>query len=115
MTRIRKAKPLLWVLAGVIVGLLALTLLGGQALAQEPPPAPDAIPLAPNMDSTHFALNWNVSASGGGTIESTHFTVSSTIGQPVTGETSSARYNVCTGYWCWWEYIANIFLPLIIR
>ncbi len=116
MTRIRKAKPVLWVLAGVVIGLLALILLGGQnALAQEPPPAPGVVSLAPDMSSAHFGLNWNVSASGGGTIQSTHFIVSSTIGQPAVGTISSASYEVCTGYWCWLEQIARIFLPLVIR
>lgn len=116
MARIRKAKPLLWVLAGVVVGLLALTLLGGHsALAQAPPPVSGAFPMAPNMDSPHFAINWDVNARGGGTIQSAHFIVSSTIGQPAVGTASSAHYEVCTGYWCWIKQLAKIFLPLVMK
>ncbi len=113
MTRTRKS--ILWVLAGMVIGLLALTLLGGQALAQEAPPEPDAAVSGINMGSANYAINWNVVGTGGGTISSDHFTVSSTIGQPTVGTIDSTHYEVCTGYWCWLDRIAEIFLPLVMK
>jgi hypothetical protein len=99
----------------MVIGLVALSIFGSQALAQEPPPGPDASFLAPNMSSTNFGLNWNVTGTGGGTVSSTHFTVSSTIGQPAVGTVDSTHYEVCTGYWCWFERFARIFLPIVIK
>lgn len=64
MTRTRKS--LLWVLAGVIVGLLALTFLGGQALAQEGSTELDVLVSGQNMGSDHYGLNWDVVGTGGG-------------------------------------------------
>jgi len=113
MTRTRKS--ILWVLAGMVIGLLALTILGGQALAQEQSPVSDGIISGVNMGSAHYGLDWNVVGAGGGTISSAHFTVSSTIGQPSVGTVNSTHFEVCTGYWCWFEYIANLFLPLILK
>ena len=113
MTRTRKS--VLWVLAGMVIGLLALTIIGGQALAQEPPPETDIPISGVNMGSAHYGLDWNVVGTGGGTISSSHFTVSSTIGQPTVGTIDSAHYEVCTGYWCWLDRIARIFLPLVIK
>lgn len=105
----------MWVLAGIVVGLVALGLLGGQALAQEPPPMSNAIISGTNMGSPHFGLDWNVVGTGGGTISSPHFKVSSTIGQPTVGTVTSPHFEVCTGYWCWLDRIASIFLPLVMK
>jgi hypothetical protein len=106
-------KSIVWVLAGMVIGLLALTILGGQAMAQEPPP--DQGIFSANIGSDHFNLDWNVIGTGGGTISSDHFTVSSTMGQPTVGTVNSAHFEVCTGYWCWFEYIARLFLPLTLN
>ena len=65
------------------------------------------------MDSDNFALYWNVSASGGGTISSTNFRLSSTIGQPVIGNFNSAEYEHRAGFWQ--ELIFRIFLPIITK
>ena len=111
MTFMRKS--ILWVLVGIVIGLVALSLLGGQALAQEP--LPDQIISSANMGSAHYGLDWNVVANGGGTISSAHFTVSSTIGQPTVGTVTSLHFEVCTGYWCWLDRIAGIFLPLVMK
>ena len=106
-------KSIVWVLAGMVIGLMALTILGGQAMAQEPPP--DQVIFSPNIGSDHFNLDWNVVGTGGGTISSDHFTVSSTMGQPTIGTADSDHFEVCTGYWCWFDYIARLFLPLILK
>ena len=98
-----------------MIGLVALSLLGGQALAQEGPPMSDQIISSTNMGSPHFGLDWNVVGTGGGTISSAHFTVSSTIGQPTVGTVDSAHFEVCTGYWCWLDRVASIFLPLVMK
>ena len=65
------------------------------------------------MDSDHFALNWNVAASGGGTISSAHFRLSSTVGQPVIGNFDSAHFEHRAGFWQ--ELISRIFLPIITK
>jgi hypothetical protein len=113
MSNLRKS--MLWMLAGVVIGLVALSLLGGQALAQDKPPAPDDIISSINIGSPHFGLNWNTVGTGGGTISSAHFTVSSTIGQPTVGTVDSPHFEVCTGYWCWLGRIADIFLPIVMK
>lgn len=109
-------KSMLWVLAGIVIGLLALTSLGGQALAQSPPPtSPEGFASVQDMGSAHFSLNWNVIGNGGGQSSSAHFTVNSTIGQPTVGLADSDHFEVCSGYWCWVERLAGIFLPLITK
>ena len=63
------------------------------------------------MDSDHFALYWSAAASGGGTISSAHYRLSSTIGQPVIGNFDSAHFGHRAGFWQ--EAIYRIFLPII--
>jgi hypothetical protein len=113
MTRARKS--IIWVLTGMVIGILALTILGGHAMAQESSPQTDAVISGVSIGSAHFGLDWNVNGTGGGTISSTHFTVSSTIGQPTVGTSDSTHFEVCSGYWCWLDRIANIFLPLVLK
>jgi len=114
MLKIRKS--FLWVLAGMVIGILTLTVLGGSALAQKPSPSPEIYASVQDMGSAHYSLNWNVIGNGGGQVSSTHFRVNSTIGQPAVGTTTSDHFDVCTGYWCWAEQLlANIFLPFIHR
>lgn len=113
MTRMQKS--VLWVVVGIVVGLVALSLLGGPALAREPLAEADPLTAGINMNSAHYSLNWNVVGTGGGTISSDHFTVSSTLGQPTVGTITSTHFEVCTGYWCWLDRIASIFLPLVMK
>ena len=112
------------ILAGLVVflvGFFALVLLGRQTLAAQAAPAEPDFSTFPEMklnevllSSDHYDVIWDVVASGGGDINSPHFKVSSTIGQPTVGEKSSAHYETCTGYWCWIDLIREIFLPLIM-
>jgi hypothetical protein len=67
------------------------------------------------MGSPHYELDWNVSANGGGTVTSTHYQVSSTIGQPATGISGSSNFEVCSGFWCKVLAIFEINLPVINR
>jgi hypothetical protein len=106
-------KSVLWVLVGFVVGLVALGILGGQALAEESTPLTKGIYSSANMGSAHYDLDWNVVGTGGGTISSPQFTVSSTIGQPTIGSMTSSHFEVYTGYWCWFDYIASVFLPIL--
>ncbi len=69
----------------------------------------------PPMGSPHYNLDWNVSANGGGTITSTHYQVSSTIGQPATGISGSNNFEICSGFWCKVLAFFEINLPLIYR
>jgi len=110
------------ILIGLSVTLVALALLGGQALAQgaQPPPvnglAMDLGLLRVQMDSTHFRLDWSVIGSGGGDLGSPHFQLSSTLGQATVGEKSGTHYELCDGFWCMvGRFIQRIFMPLIQR
>ena len=72
-----------------------------------------ANPAGQPMDSDHFQLDWNAYATGGGTVTSTHFEVSATVGQPAVGFTDSANFEVCSGFWCKVLAIFDIHLPVI--
>ena len=66
------------------------------------------------MESTNYAIKWDVMGGGGAPIASTNFALNSTIGQGVIGLKSSTSYGLCSGYWCGGvEY--QIFLPLVLR
>lgn len=59
-------------------------------------------------------LDWWVIASGGGTAQVSAYTLDSTIGQAVVGQSSVSTFNLCVGFWCS-EVIYRLFLPLILR
>jgi hypothetical protein len=44
-------------------------------------------------------INWDVIASGGGTMSSTNFVMDGTIGQTVAGPSSSTSYLLNSGFW----------------
>ena len=104
-------------LLGAIALLLIAAFLVGRGLivTAQDEPLPTAIGdiNLTSMDSDHFALYWNVAASGGGTISSAHFRLSSTIGQPVIGNFDSAHFEHHAGFWQEWIY--RIFLPIIAK
>lgn len=106
--------------AGGLVLLVLLTAVSLVFLGQGPwAVAQTAVPEAPpsfyqtQLASTNYALNWNVAATGGGTISSTSYKVTSTIGQPTAVSSSSTNYEVQSGFWQ--KFIYRIFLPLIRR
>ena len=66
------------------------------------------------MESTNYAINWDVMGGGGAPIASTNFALNGTIGQGIIGLKSSTNYGLCSGYWCS-EVEYQIFLPLVLR
>lgn len=104
----------------LVVG--ALVLIAGFAYAKHTSPtAAQAMPgvlgpNAPEMESTHFGLNWQVVGSGGGPIASSHFRLNATLGQAAIGRTESTHFVDRAGYW---QYgVAgghHIYLPLVLR
>jgi hypothetical protein len=67
----------------------------------------------PLMGSPHYQLDWNIAANGGGTVVSTHYQISSTIGQPATGISGSANFEVCSGFWCKVLAFFDLYLPVL--
>ena len=60
-------------------------------------------------------IDWYVIGGGGGTGIAGDYTLSGTIGQPVTGLSSSADSDLCSGFWCRVLSGLRIFLPLVLR
>ncbi|MCI0519539.1 MAG: hypothetical protein L0Z70_04710 [Chloroflexi bacterium] len=100
-------------IAGVLIALGALLALAGVAAASvdDPPTAP--LSALGAITSAHFRVDWAVLASGGGGLSSTHFQADTTLGQPSTGKKSSTHYKECTGFWCEFNRLMFLFLPLI--
>jgi hypothetical protein len=65
------------------------------------------------MVSDHFSLNWDVLANGGNTMGSSHFRLSSTLGQPAIGNASSPHFELRAGYWQ--NFFYRVYLPLVLR
>ena len=105
---------------GLLLCLVSLALVSAQAYSAEKAPngylPGDDVPdiYAFEIGSAHYQLNWNIMACGGGKIDSTHYTLNSTIGQPTIGTKGSDHYEECTGYWCGLKDLLN-FLPQIVR
>ena len=99
----------LLLLAVVTAGVVAA---GAEAMPGQQPAVSEFVFDAVQMESEHFALRWNVAASGGGEIVSANYQLSSTIGQPVIGNSSSTSFKHRAGYWQ--EWIFRIFLPFIV-
>lgn len=101
-------------LAVLFLGLMSFAYVDSRALARDTSVADSS--LGPNLvriGSDHFRLDWNVSATGGGSASSSHFGLASTTGQPVIGNSSSTHFGHRAGYWQTFEY--RVYLPLILR
>jgi hypothetical protein len=85
----------------VVAGtLLCALILAGVALA---------------MSSENYAINWDVTTSGGGGVmSSANYALQGTVGQSGAGGFSSSGYDLCLGFWCT-EFEHNIFLPLVLK
>ncbi|MFQ5400528.1 MAG: hypothetical protein ACE5E7_13140 [Anaerolineae bacterium] len=101
---------------------IALLLLGGQTAAAQGSLSPVANaaleelgPTGAPMSSTNFKLDWNIAAAGGSTITSSSFQLSSTIGQPIAGTSSSANFDQHIGFWQRIFVKFGIYLPAIMR
>jgi len=66
----------------------------------------------PNGTSANYNLFWDVVASGGPPLTSTHYIMYSTAGQPGIGTSNSAHYALHSGYWFNNPYI---YLPMLIK
>lgn len=68
------------------------------------------------MASPNFNLDWLVpmSGGGGGTSNSSSFSVDFTIGQSAVGPSSSANHKIGLGYWYGIEHQNRMFLPLVV-
>jgi hypothetical protein len=88
----------------VLLTLLTLLLCGlvlvGPALAQT---------------STNYALTWHVIAGGSGVMNSPSYGIQGTAGQPTTGLSAGAQYDLCAGFWCNEAAQFSAYLPLIVR
>jgi hypothetical protein len=65
------------------------------------------------MGSDSYGLEWNVTASGGSSITSSSYRLSSTIGQPAAANFASPSFEHRAGYWQEWIY--RLLLPIILR
>jgi len=61
-----------------------------------------------------FVLSWNDVANGGTTMSSASYTLLSTSGQPLAGESAGSSYTLFSGYWPDLRtFIWEIFLPAV--
>lgn len=95
--------------------LLVFLAAGGLGLFTQVTVNARAEPLDPALAS--YAISWQVFASGGSqTASSTSYIMQSTVGQPVTGSSQSASYQMCSGFWCGVkEWVWKVFLPIVLR
>jgi hypothetical protein len=59
-------------------------------------------------------IDWHVLGGGGGTAKTENYTLSSTIGQTVSGLSSSAGTDLCSGFWCRVLNGFQIFFPIVL-
>jgi hypothetical protein len=102
--------------------LLAILVVGGLALFSRPEGAVLAGPLEFTFSAdvaapAAYGIPWEAFASGGSlTASSASYTMQSTIGQPATGSSQSASYEMCSGFWCRIQKVLwSIFLPVVNR
>jgi hypothetical protein len=66
--------------------------------------------------STHYSINPQAITSGGETVAAGPYTIQASAGQPLIGESGSASYTICSGFWCQIRAaVHHLFLPLITR
>lgn len=68
------------------------------------------------MESSNFAINWDVIGGTGGDVASTSYQIDGTFGQVVTGFSSGNTYQVGSGFWYGEASEGNaVYLPMIIK
>ena len=67
--------------------------------------------------SASYVIQPSVVASGGAAASSANYSITSTAGQPATGQAASASYSLCSGFWCGVQLSVErlLFLPLVKR
>ncbi len=97
----KKRKLLLFVMAMVLLAGILLVISAAQMAA------------GAQAEQT-FNLSWNVVANGAATMSSTSYTLLSTSGQPIAGESASVSYSLTNGFWADLRtFISDIFLPVV--
>jgi hypothetical protein len=72
-------------------------------------------------DVPAYAIRWYTMGGGGGAVQSAHYRLGGTVGQPVIGASSSAHYRLGAGYWYGMVGVAGptpafrIYLPTIMK
>lgn len=103
-----------WGVALVLV--LTAVLVSVQAVVAQTGPQPtreEMLAYYPNMQSTSYALYWDVVANSSGTMASTGYFLRSTLGQNAIGTSSSTSYTLHAGFWqMFYNYL---YLPFIMR
>lgn len=61
-----------------------------------------------------LTLSRSVIAGGGGKTSAGDYTLSATIGQPITGRAIVGSTDLCVGFWCGLARY-DLFLPLVLR
>jgi hypothetical protein len=69
------------------------------------------------MSSANYHLEWftPLTSGGGGAASSANYAINLTIGQSVTGASSSANYQTGLGYWYGVASGYRVYLPLILK
>lgn len=98
----------------VVLVLVVFALAGRSSPAWAENQTVRPVAAGPAMSSASYNLDWDVTASGGGEMSSSSFTIKSTAGQAALGNKSSASYGEESGFWVL-DFIRDLFLPLIMR
>ena len=67
-----------------------------------------------NAHGGNYGITWDVVGGGGNVMSSTTYRLNSTVGQAAIGSSSSANYEIHSGFWQLFEWIHKSFLPLIL-
>ena len=69
------------------------------------------------MGSANYSLDWMVpfTSAGGGTAESTNYSINYTVGQTVIGESHSTNFGMHLGYWQTFINLLHQWLPLALK
>ncbi len=61
-----------------------------------------------------YDLSWHVIAGGGEHTASGHYTLDTSIGQPVAAVSGGGPYTLCAGFWCT-EFPQRTALPVMLK
>jgi hypothetical protein len=66
--------------------------------------------------SPNYDLSWHLIAGGGAKMESAEHTMHGTLGQPLTGASTSSGNTLCSGFWCGvGSEELKVYVPLVLR
>lgn len=68
------------------------------------------------MSSANYRIDWfnPLTGGGGGPVSSANYAMNFTIGQSVSGSSTSTNHRGCLGYWCG-EFVYRVFLPILLN